>query len=221
MVPCAVGLGHTIRLSNRRVEASLPHLCSVRPPPPSYCRWLRTAKLLDSGVLSECLPGRLGCRLPGEYSTALLWAFRLARGMGRPSPPAFAERRTSGPSLGRWPRAQPGQHTAGCHGDPFGLLPKEDSFFQPRSSAWTATMLCTLGTRLDCPAPLPLLCATGDGSMRGSVLNHNRGSADRACSGLRGSRRGAASPQTRALGELTSASSSTYPFLSPDRFLFS
>lgn len=65
-----------------------------------------------------------------------------------------------GPSLGGWHRAQPGQHAAGCHGDPFGFLPKEDSFFQPRSSAWTATILYTLGTRL--PSPITsALCHRG------------------------------------------------------------
>lgn len=113
-------------------------------------------------------------------SMASLWVLRLAGG-GVPIPlrrlPECCCTSPAPPSLGGWHRAQPGQYTARCHGDPLGFLPKEDSFFQPRSSAWAATLLYALGTRLPNPTT-SALCHRAQLVEGGWVLNHNLVSED-------------------------------------------
>lgn len=106
-------------------------------------------------------------------------------------------------------------------------FPKEDSFFQPRSSAWAATILCTLGTRL--PSPITsALCHGGRLVERGSVLSHDPVSAG-SVFWLEGEQEGKAPemrPQFRhghwgSLPLHLLLPPDLYPLLSPDRFLFS
>lgn len=151
-----------------------------RLPPPQCPPWahgwwvLGTAVLLDPGV---GLGFRWAQMSAPEYSTAPPVGSSTGEGDGVPLAPSVCLNAAPflGPSLGRMAQSPTGRHSAGCHGDPFRFLLKDDRFFQPVHPPGLPPFSALWEPR--CPAPLPLLCATGSHLSGGSVLNHSPVSA--------------------------------------------